>query len=537
MPLASANHQGSAGCSVAPTKHQVDLCILEHRSIGLKQCRVERSAKARLAALLCLVISAAPCLASAQPFTDDEKRMPAAPVHEQVLTLPGDPSRPVTLEVTLFEPSGPGPFPLAVMNHGATNASGVNRGDRYRFTVSAYYFLSRGYAVALPMMRGFAQSGGDIVHAGCDLAAVADANARDIAAVTAAIERRPEIDRSRVVVAGQSFGAWNTLGVGADPPPGVKALVLFNAALRVSDCSRQDEAMIEAAASLGARARLPSLWLYGDNDKVVPNATWGAMVSRYGSAGGKADLSNIGSWGTDSHEFLSDPQSLPRWAPRVDAFLARYGLPGRVADPGYLPHPTLPATNFAALADIAAVPGLSESSWAAYRQFLNDKLPRAFVIALNGGVLRFNGGYDPLGLALRACARAGVACQPYAVDDAVVWAQPAAARTAVKTVQAGVPTLLGAFFELNPDCSPRELPRVDVTAPPAHGTAIAVPRAAHPAFPANSPFAACNGAPAQATGLTYTAAVGYSGSDTLDIVEITATGRRQTIHISLTVVP
>lgn len=46
------------------------------------------------------------------------------------------------------------------MNQGATKASATNRGERYHFTISAYYFLSRGYAVALPMMRGFAGLGG-----------------------------------------------------------------------------------------------------------------------------------------------------------------------------------------------------------------------------------------------------------------------------------------------------------------------------------------------------------------------------------------
>ena len=44
---------------------------------------------------------------------------PKASVHEQVLSIPGDPARPVAPEATLLMPDGPGPFPLAVMNHGA----------------------------------------------------------------------------------------------------------------------------------------------------------------------------------------------------------------------------------------------------------------------------------------------------------------------------------------------------------------------------------------------------------------------------------
>ena len=198
------------------------------------------------------------------PAPDDginPKLAPSAPLHEQVLHLPGDPQRPVTLEVTTFTPPGPGPFPLAVLNHGATNISAGNRGDRYRYTYSADYFLSRGYEVAMPMARGFAQSGGEIVHDGCALDSIGRMNAADLAAVIGALARRPEIDPDRIVVAGQSFGGWTTLASGANPGPGVRGLIGFSPALRVSDCPRpdQDRAMIDAAGIFGSTTRLPSL--------------------------------------------------------------------------------------------------------------------------------------------------------------------------------------------------------------------------------------------------------------------------------------
>ncbi|HUB16833.1 MAG TPA: CocE/NonD family hydrolase [Acetobacteraceae bacterium] len=134
--------------------------------------------------------------------------MSPAPVHEQTPRLRGDPRDPITLEVTLDTPPGTGPFPLAVMNHGATKANADNRGERYHFTFSAYDFLSRGYAVALPMMRGFAGSGGGIVHRGCDVAAVGAANARDIRAVIDALAARPEIDTTHRTF---RIGGWGAL--------------------------------------------------------------------------------------------------------------------------------------------------------------------------------------------------------------------------------------------------------------------------------------------------------------------------------------
>ena len=107
--------------------------------------------------------------------------------------LAGDSERPVTLEVTLLTPYGQGPFPLAVMNHGATAASANNRGERYRLSLAGFYFLSRGYAVALPMMRGFAESGGELLQEGCDLASAAELNGRDIRAVIQTISLQQNI--------------------------------------------------------------------------------------------------------------------------------------------------------------------------------------------------------------------------------------------------------------------------------------------------------------------------------------------------------
>ena len=135
---------------------------------------------------------------------------PTAPVHEQVLHIPGDPARPVELEATLLMPNGAGPFPLAVMNHGANGKVRPSLAPRYRTTFSAYFFLSRGHAVILPMMRGYAGSGGHISSAGCDFARVGRENSRDIQAVIDYASRLPSTDSSRVVIAGQSFGGWNT---------------------------------------------------------------------------------------------------------------------------------------------------------------------------------------------------------------------------------------------------------------------------------------------------------------------------------------
>ena len=307
------------------------------------------------------------------------------------------------------------------MNHGATGASTFNRGDRYRFTTSAYYFLSRGYAVLLPMARGFAQSQGSLIRDGCNLAKVAQANGSDIVAATKAVARRPDIDASRIVVAGQSFGAWNTLGVGTEAPAGVRALVAFNPAIRTSDCHDQDAAMADGAVTLAAATPLPSVWFFGDNDSVMPTNVWRTMFERYKAAGGKAELVDIGLFEADSHQMLSSPGAMSLWMPKVDALLAQVGLPSTVQYPEYLPHPMQPATHFAALTNVDALPGVNDAMRAVYRKFLTEPKPRAFALAPGRGISQSSGGYDPAGQALQSCRRAAPDCRLYAVDDQVVW--------------------------------------------------------------------------------------------------------------------
>jgi dienelactone hydrolase len=378
------------------------------------------------ASILCLFITSVVSteIDSPPPSTTNDPHLPLAPYHESVLMLDGDPARPVALEVTLLTPYGPGPFPLAVINHGATKTSANNRGERYRLTLAAFYFLSRGYAVALPMMRGFAESGGDLVEEGCDLAQIAALNGRDISAVTKAISQQQDIDRTRIVVAGQSFGAWNTLGLGIAPPPGVHGMISFNATMRPSDCHDQDRSLVAAAGKLGARASVPSLWFYGDNDTLMPVAVWRDVFNQYTRSGGKADLVDVGQFKDDSHQLLSHNDSIPLWAPKIDAFLERIGMPSAPLYPDFLPHPAPLATHWAQLSDTSAIPFLHVKGLAAYQAFMGAPKPRAFAIASNGSFGVSGGGYDPIGRALLGCAKYAVGCKLYAVDDNVVWSPP-----------------------------------------------------------------------------------------------------------------
>ncbi|MBO9536999.1 DUF2846 domain-containing protein [Herbaspirillum sp.] len=87
-------------------------------------------------------------------------------------------------------------------------------------------------------------------------------------------------------------------------------------------------------------------------------------------------------------------------------------------------------TNYAGISDIDAVPAINERGREGYRNWLKQKLPRAFVIASNGAwdsswgmsVTDIPGISDPTTRAMQRCAaRQDVVCQAYAINNSVVW--------------------------------------------------------------------------------------------------------------------
>ncbi|WP_051980566.1 CocE/NonD family hydrolase [Burkholderia sp. 9120] len=380
-------------------------------------------------------------LGAARPaLADDPKAASKAPAaaleSERVITVPGDPDRPVDLQMTIYTPKGPGPFSLAVMNHGATGNTAPSDQPRYYLTFSAYYFLSRGYAVALPMMRGYAGSGGHLLQHGCDDVAIGLDAARDIRAVIDYLKQQPNIDGSRIVVAGQSFGGWNTLALGTLNVPGVKALVSFAGGMRANDCADQDTALSDAAARLGARTATPSIWFFGDNDAVFPTPVWRAMYEHYVAAGGPATLVAYGQFGADSHNLLGSAAALHLWVPELDAFLAKVGLPHTQVSPEYMPTPAPAPSHYAALDDMQALPYLTEHDYAYYRAFLNMPSPRAFAIGPHGAASSSE-GFDAQLEALKLCGKASSDCRLYAVDNDVVWTRPSSVPVATRFAQLG----------------------------------------------------------------------------------------------------
>lgn len=91
---------------------------------------------------------------------------------------------------------------------------------------------------------------------------------------------------------------------------------------------------------------------------------------------------------------------------------------------------TYPRTNYASVSDISMVPAINDRGREGYGNWLKQRLPRAFVIASNGGwyaswgmnVTDIPGISDPATRAMQRCAaRPDVVCQVYSINNSVVW--------------------------------------------------------------------------------------------------------------------
>ena len=341
-------------------------------------------------------------------------------LREEVVMIPsGTGMFSVKLETTIYKPPGDGPFPLLIMNHG--KAPGIPAFQlRYRGISISNEFVRRGYAVIIPMRKGFSKSGGLYVDGGCNIGGNGDAQADDVQAALDYAIRQPWVDKDNVIIMGQSHGGLTTMAFGARNPPHVKALLNFAGGLRYDmlGCGWKP-ALIDAFERYGKTTRIPSLWFYGENDSYFNPELARKMHEAYIRSGADARLIAYGPFKNDSHGMSGSRDGIAIWWPETEALLKRLGLPTEktvvLAD-------ELPKTDFAKLEDSAAVPYLDQKKREHYEGFLKLALPRAFAISSSGATGWSSTGENTTERALLQCQKYSKdTCRLYAIDQNVVW--------------------------------------------------------------------------------------------------------------------
>jgi dienelactone hydrolase len=356
------------------------------------------------AALLCGLSSQG---RAADPYIQEEFRVP----------LPG--AAPRGLEALIVRPSEPGRYPLALLSHGSPRAVA----DRPNMTPlgllpEAIEFARRGWAAVVLMRRGYGGSDGKSVE---DVGRCADADytragiavAAELKEAIALLGERPDVDVSRMIAVGVSAGGFASIALTADPPPGLVAAISFAGGRgSVSDnevC--HEERLIKAFEFFGKTSRIPTLWVYAENDHFFGPKLAEKLHAAFTSAGGKAEFIGAPAFGTDGHSLFS-AAGIPIWTGMVDGFLKRQDLVLRTT---LLPLPPRP--------HLAAPAALSANGRKALETYSASAPHKAFALAPDGSFGWQSGERTTEAAkagALRFCEQHAPDCDVTFVDDAPV---------------------------------------------------------------------------------------------------------------------
>jgi len=303
-------------------------------------------------AVLALLLLVAACAAEGPPapVAPGPLASPVGPWSDQLHAVPVSDAQGERrlIRARLCRPPGPGGTRLAVLKHGKP----VTAAEIAAFSLPTCeaervrWFLDRGFAVLLPLRRGYGASPGPLAerNPSCapdrDYARSAGETARDIQAAIDYATALPGIAPQGVVVVGQSAGGLGTVALAARRDPRISALVSMAGGdgghlNRVPGAVCQPKALATAMARFGATARAPMLWIYTENDSFFAPDLAAAMHRAYTGAGAPAQLVALPPWGSDGHSLFSARGGTAVWGPHVDRFLglppARAGAPSALA--------------------------------------------------------------------------------------------------------------------------------------------------------------------------------------------------------------
>jgi dienelactone hydrolase len=240
----------------------------------------------------------------------------------------------VLMRAKVYRPQRPGAFPLAVINHG----SDQNEIRRFNYATPAYpiaarWFVARGYTVVAPQRPGHGETGGRYLEdqGSCDDADYLGSGLGTAASIQAAIDymtAQAFVRRDGTLAVGQSAGGWGALALASRNPPGLAAAINFAGGRggRIDgkpDSNCAPDRLVAAAGRFGATARVPTLWLYAQNDSYFAPALAQRMAQAFRAAGGRAAFHLLPALGDDGHGLMESPEGAAAWEPVVAEFLTK----------------------------------------------------------------------------------------------------------------------------------------------------------------------------------------------------------------------
>jgi dienelactone hydrolase len=328
-----------SSCSRSTSWHQLMASMIGRRTnfeAGAWYDDVRQSVR-RLLEVIALVLLM-PAFATAGADEKSEKTA-VAQVREELWAIPSI----IPMLAYMIRPTGDGPFPLVVMNHGVSlDPKERSYFPAIEFRDAALWFAKQGYVVVAPLRPGYGATAIEKPERGLfglffsGVGNCSDANFRDAGLAIASLDMwvidymstQPFIKSHDAVVVGQSGGGWGAIALASQNPSPVRAIIGFAVGRGGhfngkpnNNCA--PDRLVEAAAQFGRTARIPMLWIYVHNDSYFGPELSMRLVSAFQAAGGNVEYHLLSDFGEDGHFFIDSADAVRIWAPLVSKFLER----------------------------------------------------------------------------------------------------------------------------------------------------------------------------------------------------------------------
>lgn len=220
----------------------------------------------------------------------------------------------------VWKPSGDGPFPALLWNHGSGKSPGS-------LDTVAPYFVSKGYVFFVPHRRGQGSSPGPYIMYQLNMAGsrgrreieLHETHLEDQLAALQYLKALPIVEKNRIAVMGNSFGGIQTM-LAVERGPGYRVAVNCSGAAETWRVSSALRLRLIAAAST---ATMPVFFLQAENDyDLTPNRVLSEEVRKSGQAVEAKVYPAFGSGPRDGHSFCVRGTEI--WGPDVLKFIEIY---------------------------------------------------------------------------------------------------------------------------------------------------------------------------------------------------------------------
>lgn len=220
-------------------------------------------------------------------------------------------------------------YPVVIINHGTAVDPYTRTHARFAYKEASEYFLEKGFVVVVPMRRGYAESDGVFIAdsiGSCshpDYSSSAQEASKDITEVINYVKSLTYADKQSILLVGISSGGFTSLAVASLNIEGVIGVINFaggqGGASRTEypghACNEQR--LIQVMGNFG-KAKVPTLWIYSENDTFFRPELAQAMFEDFSRNGGKGKLVIAPPFG---HALLSRVGARNIWSPYSDEFL------------------------------------------------------------------------------------------------------------------------------------------------------------------------------------------------------------------------